>query len=135
MKVYYTSGLFKSLLHEWTDQVWKFGGLLSLFSAAVKDLGEIEAEWESSVKFEAQGIPPPLVTNRPILQEFGVDRLRVGWLNGFGRGTARAADAEGTPIQRGPERSSLGGVPLEQNVLKGHLARVIYHRAYSSIRK
>jgi len=28
---------------------------------------------------------------------FGVDRLRVGWLNG--RGTTRAEDAQGTPTQ------------------------------------
>ena len=38
----------------------------------------------------------------------GVDRLRVGWLNGF----------------------SLGGVPREQKMLKGHLPRVIYHQVY-----
>ena len=31
----------------------------------------------------------------------GVDRLRVGWLNGFftGRGSARAEDAQETPTQ------------------------------------
>ena len=27
------------------------------------------------------------------------DRLRVGWLNGLGRGSARAEDAQGTPAQ------------------------------------
>ena len=27
------------------------------------------------------------------------DRLRVGWLNEFGRGAARAEDAQGTPTQ------------------------------------
>ena len=38
----------------------------------------------------------------------GSDRLRVGWLNGF----------------------SLGGVPPEQKMLKGHLPRVICHEVY-----
>jgi len=36
------------------------------------------------------------------------DRLRVGWLNGH----------------------SLGGVPREQKMIKGHLPRVIYHQEY-----
>jgi len=31
--------------------------------------------------------------------------------------------------------SALGGVPREQKILKGHLPRVIYHRAYLSIQK
>jgi len=39
----------------------------------------------------------------------GVDRLRVGWLNGF-----------------------LGGVPRAQKMLKGHLPRVIYHQIYTA---
>jgi hypothetical protein len=38
-----------------------------------------------------------------------VDRLRVAWLNGI---------------------SCLEGVPREQNMLKGHLPRVIYHQVY-----
>ena len=44
------------------------------------------------------------------------DRLRVGWLNGF---------------------NPLGGVPREQNMLKGHLPRVIYMHIskYTSIRR
>ena len=32
-------------------------------------------------------------------------------------------------------RNSLGGVPREQKMLKGHLPRVIYHRVYSNIRR
>ena len=31
--------------------------------------------------------------------------------------------------------NSLGGVPREQKMLKGHLPRVIYHRVYSNIRR
>ena len=37
-----------------------------------------------------------------------VDRLRVGWLNGFSW--------------------ALGGMPREQKMLKGHLPRVTYHQ-------
>ena len=46
------------------------------------------------------------------VQVSGVDRLRVGWLNGF------------------PYRASRG-----QKMLKGHLPRVIYHQMYFSIPK
>ena len=34
-----------------------------------------------------------------LLQVTTRDRLWVGWLNGSGRGTARAEDAQGTPTQ------------------------------------
>ena len=44
-----------------------------------------------------------------------VDRLRVCWLNGFSFITFTG---------------SLGGVPREQKMLKGHLPRVIYHQEY-----
>ena len=42
------------------------------------------------------------------------DRLRVGWLNGF---------------------DTLGGVPREQKMLKGHPPRVICLTKYTSVRK
>ena len=45
------------------------------------------------------------------------DRLRVGWLNRFSFITSTGA--------------SLGGVPREQKMLKGHLPRVIYHQVYN----
>ena len=38
-------------------------------------------------------------------------------------------------ISEGGERRSLGGVPREQKMLKGHLPRVIYHQVYSNIRR
>ena len=42
---------------------------------------------------------------------FGADdQLRVGWLDGFSSNS-----------------STLEGVPREQEILKGHLPRVIYH--------
>ena len=44
-----------------------------------------------------------------------VDRLRVGWLNGFSFITSTGA---------------LGGVPREPKMLTGHLHRVICHQVY-----
>ena len=37
-------------------------------------------------------------------------------------------------ISEGGERSALGGVPQEQEMLKGRLPRVIYHQEYLSLR-
>jgi len=54
--------------------------------------------------FECELLLPPLKS----ISRY--DRLGVGWLNGFW--------------------ASLGGVPREQKMLKGHLPRVIYHQVY-----
>ena len=62
------------------------------------------AGWATIFSKTLQGKTPSISWRWTRFWFFGdVDRLRVGWLNGFsfitGRGAARAEDAQGTPIQ------------------------------------
>jgi len=56
----------------------------------------------TAVSRDLAHIPEPGPESGPGFLHFQgtfVDRLRVGWLNGFWQGTTRAEDAQGTPTQ------------------------------------
>ena len=83
---------------------------------------QMQGAWHQALNLRHPPPSPSLTRKgRAFLQDqfrsspmVGVDRPRVGWLNGFSFIASTGAC----------------GVPREQKMLKGHLPRVIYHQVY-----